>query len=427
MATIAPETLLPVPLSERTRTLLFDLAAGDLQRPLSVLDIDWQEAFEGVCHHGLLGLTQRYLKYGESRELLSPQFNSWVENAYRQRAVGMIFMQGKAYQVLSLLADKVEFMVLKGPAIGYAVYPDPILRVFTDLDLVVRERDWPTVHHILLEAGFESEDNLPEPPPKLVQSWVLHEQTYNHQRLGLTVEVHYEDILNAGLRSRDIDGFWERAMTVTTPGIAFKTLSFGDSLIYLSAHVHAHGYFRLTWLSDLAFLLRDHGHQISWPQVLETIHKEEAQVPVYYTLWFLERFLGVSAPDGVADAIKPDRFRLWVHEQYFPSHTVLSDHPKWPPIFSFYHTPFFARLLPDLLVMGRRKDKLHYLFRLLTPPRDWLIYYYALKDTPFVWIHYLLNPMKLSFHILEEIWERGQKRIRRVAQRISLRRSVSTQ
>jgi hypothetical protein len=105
----------------------------------------------------------------------------------------------------------------------------------------------------------------------------------------------------------------------------------------------------------------------------------------------------------VLAALRPDRFRRWFHERYLPKEKVLSLQPMWRPDFSFYFTPFLKRLLPDLLVMGRRSEKLHYLLRLLAPPRDWLAYYYSLDGATPVWTHYLLHPLKLACHLVEEI------------------------
>jgi hypothetical protein len=56
-----------------------------------------------------------------------------------------------------------------------------------------------------------------------------------------------------------------------------------------------------------------------------------------------------------------------------------------------------------MLVMGKRSEKLRYLLRLLAPPRDWLAYYYSLDESQPVWVHYLLHPLKLACHLVEEI------------------------
>ena len=394
-----------VPISDATRTLLCDFAAGDVKRPLHRLDADWEEVFQGVCRNGLLGLTHRYLKQWERQDYPPPEFRQRVQHAYRISAIRMALMYRSIRKVLAqLLESGVDYMVVKGPALAYTVYPDPALRAFNDLDLVVREQDWAAMHRLLVKMGFEPEADLPQPPPKLVPQAVLYELKYRHQEYNwLLVEVHYDDLLNAGLASRDMEGFWQRAILVDVEGMPIKVLSLEDQLIHLCAHAHYHGYGRLNCFSDMAFILRDHAAQLDWERLLATVRTEEAQVGVYYSLRFLDQLLGVSVPEDVLAALQPDRFRRWWHERYLPGEKVLSLQPMWRPDFSFYFIPLFKRLLPDLLVMGRRGDKLRYLIRLLLPPRGWLRDYYKLSHTPRIAVHYLLHPLKLMYHYLAEV------------------------
>jgi hypothetical protein len=237
----------------------------------------------------------------------------------------------------------------------------------------------------------------------LVHHDSTYEQVYWHPEIGFAVEVHYDDLLNAGLASRDVEGFWQRARWLDVGGVPIKTLSLEDQLIHLCAHAHFHGYTRLGWFSDLAFIVRDHAAKLEWERLLKTVHVEEAQVPTFYSLYFLDRFLGVRAPESVLAALQPDGFRRWWHECYMPEDRILSLSPMARPDFSFYFTPLFKRLLPDLLVMGRRRDKLSYLLRLLAPPRAWLRTYYKLGDTRALWMHYLLHPLRLMASYLAEL------------------------
>jgi hypothetical protein len=153
----------------------------------------------------------------------------------------------------------------------------------------------------------------------------------------------------------------------------------------------------------MAFIVRDHAAQLDWERLLQTVRIEEAQVGVYYSLRFLDQLLGVSVPEDMLTALRPDRFRRWWHERYLPEEKVLSLQPMWRPDFSFYFRPLLRRLLPDLLVMGRRGDKLRYLLRLLLPPRGWLRDYYKLSHTSRIVVHYLLHPLKLMYHYLAEV------------------------
>jgi hypothetical protein len=303
----------------------------------------------------------------------------------------------------AFIESGIDCMVVKGPALAHGVYPNPDLRTFKDLDLVVHEGDWSAVHELLVGVGFEPERDLPEPPPKLVPSAVLYEVRYWHRETGFLVELHFDDLLNAGLASRDVEGFWQRASWVDVEGVPVRTLCLEDQLVHLCVHAHFHGYTRLSWLSDIAFIVRDHAAHLDWNQVIHTVRTEEAQVGVYYSLHFLEKLLQVDVPGWILAALKPDRLRRWFHERYLPEERVLSLQPMGRPDFSFHHTPFLKRTLPDLLVMGRRMDKLHYLARLLGPPPDWLKAYYSLNGSTWIWVHYLLHPVKLTYHLVDEL------------------------
>lgn len=390
--------------SAEARTLLCYFAAGDVTRPMPLVAADWEEVFQRVCSNGLLGLAQHCLAQATRRDYPPQAFRQHIHAAQRLNAMRMLLMHRKVHAVLAHLdRSGPDWMVVKGMAVAYSVYPDPTLRSFNDLDLLVRERDWSAMHRALCGMGFTPEKDWPDPPPKLTPQAVLYEMKYWHPEMGLLVEVHYDDILNAGLASRDVEGFWRRATRIGTEGIPINVMSLEDQLVHLCAHAHYHGYTRLNWLSDIACIVRDHGAAIDWECVLATVRTEEAHVSVYYSLSVLERLLGVGAPCGVMGALRPDGVRRWFHERYMPEKCIVSLQPMGRPDFSFYFQPLFKRLLPDLLVMGRRREKLRYLCRLLLPPRDWLLYYYQLNDTRMLPLHYVLHPLKLAYHYLDEI------------------------
>ena len=418
-------------ISEPTHTLplLLHFAASDDERRLPRVEADWTEVLKATASHGLVPLAARLLKRQAVDGYPPEDFIAELQQRYLSSTVRMMLMYRRIAGLLRALTQTgLEFIVLKGPTLGTTVYPDPSLRIFNDLDVLVRERDWAAADRALKSLGFVPERDLPEPPPKLILRAVLYEHKYCSAHDGFLVEVHYDDVLNAGLATRDIEGFWQRAVTVSVEDVTVRTLCVEDQLIHLCAHTHYHGYTRLNWLSDLAFFLRHYVGQIDWQQLIATTRQEGAEVPVYYSLYYLEGLLNVAAPPDVLSAIKPDPFRRWVHNAYLREKHVLSMQPMSRPTFSLYFRPVLRRLLPDLLVMGRRPEKLWYLFRLLAPPRDWLAYYYSLDPSESILIHYLLHPLKLFWHTAHELYEeatrtlylsyrRTRKRLRRQLER----------
>jgi hypothetical protein len=396
-----------VHVSDSARTIVCALAAGNLERPLPECAPDWEEVFQGVCRNGLQGLTYRYLTRGVSRDVPPAGFKSAVQRAHYLRAVDTQLMYRQIAEVLARLAEAgIDCLVLKGPALAYTIYPHPTLRLFSDLDLMAREHDWAAAHGLLIDLGFAPEAGFARPRAKLIPQATTYEVKYWHEEMQLRVEMHFDDLLNAGLASRDLDGYWRRAVPLRIGAVPSKTLAIEDQLLHLCAHAHYHGYTRLNWLTDLAFIVRDHAAELDWERFVATVRLEEAQVCAYYSLRILNELLGIGAPRCVMDAIRPDGVRRWLHEYYLPERHVLSLDPMPRPDFSFYFLPLLKRLLPDLLVMGRRREKLGYLLRLLVPPRQWLRDYYELDERSSVAPHYLVHPLKLGRHYMTEIVSR---------------------
>jgi hypothetical protein len=399
-----------VSMSEPAHRLLCTLASSDVSRPLPQFEADWEEIFQAIGRNGLLGLTYRYLNRHPDESYPPSEFRQNIQQATRLLALKTSIMYRRIGDLLARLhSSALDFLVVKGPAVAHTVYPEPSLRPFNDLDLVVRAKDFSKTHWLLRDFGFiqlaegDGQVEISDLPPQLVGQSSIYEIQYWHPEHGLMVEVHLDDILNAGLVSRDVDGFWRRAMTVNIESVPVKVMSLEDQLIHLCMHLHYHGYTRLNAFTDIALIIRDHAEAFDWSQFLETVKIEEAEVGVYYTFSYMERLLDVSAPPEALAAVRPGWFRRWWHEFYMPTEKVLSLEPMWRPDFSFYFFPFLKRLLPDLLVMGRRREKLYYMFRLLTPPPGWLRHYYNLGNTEPVVIHYIMHPLKLLYHYLAEI------------------------
>jgi hypothetical protein len=331
-------------------------------------------------------------------------FHVLVEQGCDVAHIHMRAMYRWISQVLQALTDaEIAFLVLKGPALAHAVYPAPGLRAFGDLDVMVRERDMLAAHAVLIEHGLIPRQALDRIPPKLTSACTTYELVYRDRSTDFVLEMHFDDLLNAGLVSHDLDGYWERSVLVTLPGEVVRTLSLEDHLLHLCAHMHYHGYVKLNWFSDVAFIVRDRHDELDWDQIVRVTRREEAEVAVYYSLKLLEHLFGIAAPRHVLTAIAPDRLRQRAHEYFLPTERVLRLEPMPRPDFSFYHVPVFKRLVPDLLVMGRRREKARYLLRLLAPPSAWLRSYYRLGATQPIVGHYFLHPLKLGWQLAAEI------------------------
>lgn len=130
-------------------------------------------------------------------------------------------------------AEKIPFRVLKGPAVARLDYPDPALRDFCDIDLLIRPEDLDRTVELLTYHGCSR--HFPEPRPGF------------DRRFTKSVPVHTPDGGNIDLHRTlapgpyglriDLDALWERP---TTPfvlgGRLFEALGPDDRFLHACYH-----------------------------------------------------------------------------------------------------------------------------------------------------------------------------------------------
>ena len=384
--------------------MLIELSACKADRPLSLLQVNWGEVLKAVQYHGITGLVYDNLFKRDDPDYPPPHFQEAVIRAHRWNALQMIKKYEMVKDVLTRLSELgIDVVVLKGPAVAHAYYPQAPLRYFTDLDLFGKMSDREALAVGLNELGYELEAGYVEPMPKLIPSVITHHHTrYEHSDTRFPVEIHWEELLHDDLVPRDLDGMWRRAVSVNIEGVHTKTLSLEDHLLHLCAHAHHHRFDRLFRLTDLLFILRDHNDEINWELFLNLVSLEEAQTPVFQSFSLVNQMFGFELPKWVLVKLKPDGFRRWWHKHFFtPKVTRPYDMQEEIP-FSFKSTPWFQSTFLNLMIMGRRPEKLHYLLRLLFPTPEWLRQRFNLPSDRSLLPYYILR-LLLPPKLMEKI------------------------
>ena len=144
----------------------------------------------------------------------------------------------------------IRWLVVKGPILADVYYPDPGLRTYFDLDLVVRPCD---LRHAIevLEAGGST---------VVEQEWAATGRRLQVELKlilpnGSRGDLHWHLVTDESMR-REVDlpmaEMFERARWTTVgPGVPARTLDAEDTLIHLALHGVASGGNRLVWLKDV--------------------------------------------------------------------------------------------------------------------------------------------------------------------------------
>lgn len=211
---------------------LADALAGSWRRTPKALEFSPSRLAEIIPQ--LVGSMSGAIAWWKIRhtELRSSPAGLELQKAYRLHAIGSKVREHSINQVLGVLHSAgVQPILVKGWAVA-RLYPEPGLRPYGDIDLVVRREQ-----HALAKEAISAVD-LPY--------WVdLHD--------GFT-----------NLDNQPLEELYARSMIVKLGDIDVRVLAPEDHLRLLCVHMLRHNVHRPLWLCDIAVVLESRAENFDW-------------------------------------------------------------------------------------------------------------------------------------------------------------------
>jgi len=158
----------------------------------------------------------------------------------------------------------VPAIALKGPALAVSAYGDLSMRVFADLDFMVRVEDLANAAAALERAGYSS----PSYRADVIESGFFPDLSLDFSRQDSVVDLHwrlapaYFPFAPAGDRA------WERTGEIELIGRRMRILGPSDSILFQACHGSKHGWTTLGQICDFARILATAG-DLNWPSLLD--------------------------------------------------------------------------------------------------------------------------------------------------------------
>jgi hypothetical protein len=195
-------------------------------------------------------------------------------------------------------------IVLKGPALAETVYPEPALRPFSDLDLLVRPADRLAMDVLLRDLGHRRLAD--EHTWEFDIAW--DGATLYEAPAGVHVDLHWSLLTeprfawSPGAQA----GVWERAVPLTVAGETALQLGREDLVLHLATHLAVHHSLAGTlryW--DLALVLERWGADLDWPVLLARIADWRVRRAVFFALRGAHGLFDAPVPPAVLAALRP--------------------------------------------------------------------------------------------------------------------------
>lgn len=325
-----------------------------LQKP-----IHWQALFECADQHGVTFLL--YQALAELGDQPAAHEMHRLDQRYRANIHRTMFFARELIRIFDCLeALSVDVMPYKGVVLAETVYGDMALRQSGDIDLFIRARDLPRIRESIRGLGYTPHLSL---SPREEQAYLRsgYECTFDSPEGRNLLELQWALQPRFYAVDMDMEGLFQRSVTVSIAGRSMRTLSPEDSLIVLSLHAAKHAWGRLIWLCDIARIMSQ--PNLNWDRIWQQASTLGIVRILNVTLLLANRLLGAKYPAPVGATLAEDPMAGTIAEKIGAG--MASG--------SAYDVESFSYFRLMLRLRERPADQLRFLGRLaFTPgPSEW--------------------------------------------------------
>lgn len=340
--------------------------------------VDWNFLLQLASWHKVLPLLYRSLQMAPE-----PVLNRL--KAYVRSASGhSLFLTGELLRLLKHFeAQGIPAIPFKGPALASFLYGDMAQRQSVDIDILLRQEDFPAAKRLLVSLGYQPEYQLTRRQEKVYQQHQIEESfTLARGDTKIAVELHWG--IDYLLFHVNLKGVWGRCETVSLDGAMATALSPEDLLLFLCVHGSKHGWRCLQWLCDVAQLVRIHA-TMDWGLCMERAKTSGCRRVLFLGLFLANDILGAPIPHEIRQKTQHD-----------PPTARLAGQIKWRLFEGTLIVPgIWENTLLKLQLMDCVQERVSYCVHVLTAvtPADWSSL--PLPDFLFP-LYYALRPMRLA-------------------------------
>lgn len=267
-------------------------------------EIDWDSVIREAEEHGVLPLLCRAkLPAGA----IPANVAARLEALFQSNARRSLFLTQELLHILRVLKENsISAIPLKGPSLAALAYGDLALRQYLDLDILLQQRDMEKAVEVLTNDRYKLRLSL---TPRQLQDELRSEHQHHLELSGadgrVLIELHWQLMPERFFFTPDLDPMWNRHVQRTFAGATVNSLSVEDLVIFLCVHGWKHHWSQLSWIADLAGLVRNTA--IDWPRLLHGAEETASKRRVLLGFGLAKHLLRAPLPAILEKEIQADR------------------------------------------------------------------------------------------------------------------------
>jgi hypothetical protein len=225
-----------------------------------------------VDHHR--AVPQVYSELSALSHLVPVEHLNALRLRYEENARKTLWFTGELVRIVGHLESMgIKALPYKGPVLAQTLYGEVARRQFGDLDILILPTDVLKAKAALLDLGYK--------PAIVLAPWIEtacvttgYEYSFSAAHRSNLLELQWRILPRFYSIDFDVAEFLERGDEIVVGGCYIRTLRAEDLLLVLCVHAAKHVWGQLSWLCDIAQLLKT--RQLDW----NAIHGEARQLGI---------------------------------------------------------------------------------------------------------------------------------------------------
>ena len=361
-----------------------DASVSEQIRSLLCQELDWRYLGKLLSRHRVTTLCGRQLQQFAHDGVPAGVLTDLQVAAQHLTWYGLSLL-GELCRVMTLFtAHNIQAIPFKGPVLGIMVYGDPLLRICSDLDILVPERQLVPAKELLLTLGFISDSTqvLLNAPESAVHH-VYHHELFKHQQTRVTLELHWKMDECEFIRPFDPLFAEDIVATLTIGGSQMPVFSPESLLLLVCSHGCKHRWWHLMWVCDVAECLRRFPH-LQWQKMNMLARRTGNERALLLGLLLAHKLLDAPVPEAYLQRARASRVIMRLADEVQGA----LDATELPKFISLDFLLFHMRAKERL--WHRLKLLLH--FTMVPGEEDWTV---APLPRALSFLYTILRPLRL--------------------------------
>lgn len=266
---------------------------------------EWEHFLSCLDEHKIAPLVYSKTKFLPS-SLCPPSF---VLKVLAKKYLAAMLYYKEFSEQLHLILNALENinvipLVLKGGALRWMVYPDPVTRVSGDIDLLLKEEDVLKAREVLESMGYTDPENR-----FLKYKTIICEDEFypgETKNFGFLVELHWSLYKYNSFFAVSVEELFENAVVVQAKDFSFYSLDLVGTMIHCSTHLTLSHNKQISvfWIYDIMLLANRLESPEYWRILQDECKHWNNILAVENALKLAQIWTGLSLPQGFEDFSK---------------------------------------------------------------------------------------------------------------------------